>query len=256
MLREEFGFPEERLFTVADSVNTDRFRPFDGSPAWEAERRRLRDELGIPQDRRIIVYLGLLAPYQGTNLLLEAAQLVLKRCSDVHFLIMGYPDVRPYQQLAESLGVAGHVTLPGRIYYKDAHSYLALGDVAVAPKMSLTEGAGKITNYMAMGLPVVAFNTPVSREILGDAGIYAELGSTESLAEKLLLALENRELAQNLGRRAREKAVTEHSWELAASQIQAIYDHVLAARKGELPGIALEQARKIEHFRRPQVRVK
>ena len=38
--------------------------------------------------------------------------------------------------------------------------------MAAAPKMSRTEGNGKIANYMAMGLPTVAFETPVAREIL------------------------------------------------------------------------------------------
>ena len=55
-----------------------------------------------------------------------------------------------------------------------------LGDVAVAPKMSETEGAGKIVNYLAMGLPVVTFDTQVSRRKLFrashvDAGVVSRL---------------------------------------------------------------------------------
>jgi glycosyltransferase involved in cell wall biosynthesis len=117
ILHHEWNFPRERLYTVIDSVNTTRFHPFDGSPAWEAERQRLRQELGIPADRRIVAYIGLLAAYQGVNKLLEAAQQVIAQQPDVHFLIMGYPDVSSYRALAESLGVAEHVTLPGRILY-------------------------------------------------------------------------------------------------------------------------------------------
>ena len=121
----------------------------------------------------------MLAPYQGINVLMEAAQQLLPTMPDVHFLIMGYPGVDRYRRLASSLGIADHVTLPGRILYSDLHAYLALGDVAVAPKMSETEGSGKIPNYMAMGLPIVTFDTPVSREYLGDIGIYARFGSAE-----------------------------------------------------------------------------
>jgi glycosyltransferase involved in cell wall biosynthesis len=249
MIREDFDFPAERLFTVADSVDTDRFRPFDETPEWRAARDRLKAELGIPPERKVIAYLGLLAPYQGTNVLLEAARSVVERRPDAHFLIMGYPDVRPYRELAEHYGIGDHVTLPGRIMYKDAHTYLALGNLAVAPKMSATEGAGKITNYMAMGLPVVTFDTPVSYEILGDTGIYARFGSAESLADKLLMALDHPIVAGHLGFLGREKAVQEHSWALASSQISAIYEHVLATRRGELPGAALEQARTIERQR-------
>ncbi|NTV62027.1 MAG: glycosyltransferase family 4 protein [Oscillochloris sp.] len=223
LLRRAAAVPPAQLHTVTDSVDTDRFRPFDGSAAWQAQRAELRAQLGIPTDRRIVAYIGLLAPYQGTNVLIQAAQILAARQPDVHFLIMGHPDPHSYRAYAESLGVGDHVTLPGRIIYRDLHSYLALGDVAVAPKMSLTEGNGKISNYMAMGLPVVAFETPVSREILGESGIYARLGSAEDLAAKLELALEDRDLAMRMGAAGRARAVSDFSWEQAARRIEAIY---------------------------------
>jgi glycosyltransferase involved in cell wall biosynthesis len=231
-LYEQWQFPRDYLYTVPDSVNTERFHPFDGSPDWEGERQRLRSELGIPADRRIVVYIGVLAAYQGTNKLIEAARDVIERRPDVHFLIMGYPDVVSYRALAESLGVSDHVTLPGRILYRDLHSYLALGDVAVAPKMSETEGAGKITNYLAMGLPVVAFDTPVAHEILGNVGRYARYGDTQSLADEIVALLDNPREQEILSAAGRAKAVQEHSWELGALQIEAIYERALARRAG------------------------
>jgi len=231
-LHRDWNFPRDRLYTVTDSVNTERFRPFDGSAAWHEERLRLRAELGIPADRRVVVYLGLLAPYQGTDKLLQAAQHVLAQQLNTHFLIMGYPDVTSYRALAEQLGIADHVTLPGRILYKDAHAYLALGDVAVAPKMSATEGAGKITNYLAMGLPVVAFDTPVSREILGDVGVYAGMGDSADLGQQIVHVLNDEQRRADLGQRGRAKAVREHSWELGGQQIAAIYERAFARRAG------------------------
>lgn len=249
-LHNEWNFPRDRLYTVTDSVNTVRFHPFDGAPAWEAERQRLRQELGIPPDRRIVAYIGLLAPYQGTNKLLEAAQQVIAQRPDVHFLIMGYPDVTAYRKLAEALGVGDHVTLPGRILYKDLHAYLALGDIAVAPKMSATEGAGKITNYLAMGLPVVAFDTPVSHEMLGDLGVYARFGDSASLAEEIVRLLGEPERVRELGRLGRAKAVREHSWELGGQQIAAIYERAFARRAGRplppVPTVLAGEARPIE----------
>ncbi len=95
--------------------------------------------------------------------------------------------------------------------------------MAVAPKMSETEGSGKIPQYMAMGLPVVTFDTPVSREYLGDLGIYAQFGSADDLAMKLRLALEQHEWAQRLGRLGREQAVRQLSSDQAGPEIEAIY---------------------------------
>ncbi len=233
LLRRTGAVRPERLHAVPDGVDTERFRPYDGSPVWAAQRDELRAQLGIPPGRRIVVYIGLLAPYQGTNLLIEAARLLTARRPEVHFLIMGHPDPHSYRRLAASLGVVEHVTLPGRINYHDLHSYLALGDVAVAPKMSMTEGNGKIANYMAMGLPTVVFETPVAREILADTGLYAHLGSAESLAATLELALDDPALAARLGAAARARALAELSWEQAARTIEAIYAAAVAQRHGQ-----------------------
>ncbi len=242
LLRQKQAIAPHRLHTLIDGVDVNRFRPFDGSPAWEAQRQELRTQLGIPAGRRIVAYLGLLAPYQGTNVLLQAAQRLIPRIPDIHFLIMGYPDPESYYAYAKSLGIADHITMPGRIFYRDAHAYLALGEMAVAPKMSLTEGSGKISNYMAVGLPVVTFESPVSREILGDCGVYASMGSAEDLAEKIALVMENPPLADDLRARGRERAISDFSWERAAIQLEAIYDQVrkqkaYAAKPTQLPEI-------------------
>jgi glycosyltransferase involved in cell wall biosynthesis len=83
---------------------------------------------------------------------------------------------------------------------------------------------------MAVGLPVVTFDSPVSREILGDIGIYAQMGSVEDLAEKIALLLEDPPLAAQLGAAGRHRAVAEFSWEQAARQLESIYTLVLPGK--------------------------
>jgi glycosyltransferase involved in cell wall biosynthesis len=181
--------------------------------------------LGIPPDRKVVAYLGLLAPYQGTDLLLEAASIIVNEMGrrDIHFLIMGFPGVDTYRDQADRLGLDNWVSFPGRIPYPDAPRYLAVGDVAVAPKLSATEGAGKIGNYMAMALPVVAFNTPISHEYLGDLGIYAESGSSRSLAERLCSILDDPDRAREIGHKLRAKAIADLSWDETIEQIEGVY---------------------------------
>src|SRR3954462_3993453 len=94
--------------------------------------------------------------------------------------------------------------------------------------MSETEGSGKIPNYMAMGLPIITFDTPVSREYLGDIGIYARFGSAEDLAAKMRLALEQPEWAARLGQRGRGSALHELSSGRSGPEIEAIYAAALA----------------------------
>jgi glycosyltransferase involved in cell wall biosynthesis len=127
--------------------------------------------------------------------------------------------------MALQLGVADHTTFTGKIPYHQARTFLALGDVAVAPKMSATEGSGKILNYMAMALPTITFDTPVSREYLGEQGIYAVLGDPVSLAEGLLQGLSEAEGGQR-GAVLRRMATESYTWDRAAEVILQVYDSV------------------------------
>ena len=223
MLLEQWGCFPSRVQTLSDRVNTDTFVPAtDYAPG---ELTALRRSLGIPDGRKLIVYLGLLAAYQGTDILLESMQQILAQRSDVHLLLMGFPSVGLYAEMARSMGLADYVTLTGRIPYADAPKYMALGDVAAAPKLSLTEGAGKLLNYMAVGLPTVAFETPVAREYLGLDGFFAVKGDVNSLTAKLLQAVDGVESgqAQWLGHRLRQRAIQHFSWDEAGRQIEAAY---------------------------------
>jgi glycosyltransferase involved in cell wall biosynthesis len=229
LLIDKFGCDPSRIRAVPDCVNTDVFRPAtDYDPGM---LDALRSSLGIPPDRKLIVYLGLLAQYQGTDLLLQALRCMVQERRDVHLLLMGFPSVGYYQDQAAALGVSDFVTFTGRVPYEHAPMRLALGDVAVAPKLSLTEGSGKLLNYMAVGLPVVAFDTPVAREYLGSDGILATRGDVDSLAEKLLDCLfppaSDPQKYSHLGLRLRQRATVNYGWAKEGRRILRIYRQLL-----------------------------
>jgi glycosyltransferase involved in cell wall biosynthesis len=143
---------------------------------------------------------------------------------------MGFPSVDHYRSRAQALGVSEFVTFTGRVPYPQAPLYLALGDVAVAPKISLSESSGKLLNYMAVGLPVVAFDTPVAREYLGPNGIFATTGDPGSLAERLLGLLSPAgapEKRAALGERLRQRAAQQFSWEKGGYQIVDTYEQLV-----------------------------
>jgi len=233
-LRARTHDTSDRIATVTDAVNTQSFAPPTTALARGA-LSALKLSLGIPADRRVVVYLGLLAPYQGTDLLLEAAAIMVNEWGrrDAHFLVMGFPGVDRYRGQAESLGISGFVSFPGRIPYADAPRFLSVGDVAVAPKLSTTEGAGKIGNYMAMALPVVAFDTPVSREYLGGLGVYAQRGSSRSLAQKIREVLDNQDKHRQIGTLLRQQCISHLSWDEAIDSIEAIYERAKYRRMGK-----------------------
>ena len=224
LLMRDFGLPPARVHTVVDSVDTTRFRP---DPLTPAERLAGRAVIGAGPERRVIVYLGLLAPHQGTRVLLDAARIVVARDPRAFFLIGGFPGNEAYRLQAEALGLGTHTSFPGRIPYAEAERFLALGDIAVGPKLSETEGNGKLYNYMAMGLPTVAFDTAANREILGDLGVYAQHGNAEELAERLLALLARPAEALERGRILRARAIRYFSWDARTDELVQIYDQLL-----------------------------
>jgi glycosyltransferase involved in cell wall biosynthesis len=222
----DFAVRPDRIYHTYDGVDTDQFRP--GLDAAD-----LRAELKLPANKKIVVFVGLLKPYQGVDCLLEAIAHLAGplNYTDAHFLIMGFPDEDKYRARAVAMGIGDYVTLPGKIDYKALPRYLALGDVAVAPKLSPTEGDGKIYNYLANGLPIVAFDRPASKEILGDLAFYATLGDAKSLAAALHAALSNDELAAQRGAQGRAMAVERYSWLAVGRRLMAAYADVVARNK-------------------------
>ena len=216
------GVPKDRVRVLMDGVDTDVFAP----QAKEAIRARL----GLPKDRRIVVFLGVLNSYQGVDLLLEAAADLKGQGAKLHFLVMGFPEAG-YREKAEDLGLSEMMTFTGRVPYDEAALYLSAGDIAVSPKISLTEANGKLFNYIACGLPTVAFDTPVNREILGDDALYAKFGDVIELVGAIGRLAGDRELREELGTMGRERAVREHSWEARGEELTGVYRMVLRKAK-------------------------
>lgn len=213
-LTEQWNFPPSRVEGIIDGVDSDVFRPF---PRDEA-----RMALGIDDNRPTVVFLGVLNSYQGIDLLLESAKILKDRGRTPRFLIMGFPEEK-YRERAESLGIADLITFTGRIDYSLAPLYLCAGDIAVSPKISLTEANGKLLNYMACGLPTVVFDNPVNREIMGDAGIYGIQGNRTDFADRIEEILHDHKRRGELSTKLREKAVRDHSWHSRGEQLVEIY---------------------------------
>ena len=122
------------------------------------------------------------------------------------------------------------IRFTGKVDYGDAPLLLSAADIAVTPKLSPTEANGKIFNYMACGLPVVAFDTPVNREALGDTGVYAAYGDARDLADRIAALLADNSARALYSAKVREKALSDHSWSSRGTQLSDIYSAMLGIR--------------------------
>jgi glycosyltransferase involved in cell wall biosynthesis len=221
-LREGWGVSERRVVTLPDGVDTDVFRP--GLPADDLRRR-----LGL-EGKRVLVYLGVLTAYQGVDDLIEAWPAVRAAVPDAHLLLMGHPNEKRYRGEVARRGLAGSVTLTGRIEYQDTARYLGLGDVGVSPKHASSEANGKILHYMACGLPAVAYDGPVSRELMGEAGTRVPMRDVKALAAACAALLLDAGERERRGRTLRERAVAEFGWPALGKRLLEIYRACLDER--------------------------
>ncbi len=220
LLEEQFQLPSDKLVPLPDCANPRRFDPDQFTPEM---KQQLRQQLGLPTDTPLVAYLGLMTDYQGIPHLIEAAARLKQAGEKVHFLIMGYPNVARYKSIAQQKGVSDIITFTGKVQYQHAPAYLALGDIAVAPKMSTSEGSGKLLNYMALGQPVVAYDSAVHREYLGDLGVYAPSGDVAAFTEAIAALLRQPARRQELGQQLRQRALQTYSWQKAGEQIVSLY---------------------------------
>src|SRR5262245_10670725 len=221
-LLEIWRIPPERVVLLADGIDPDFLRP---APTPDD----LRERLGLV-GKRVVVYMGVLTEYQGIDDLLRAWPAVMTAVPDAHLLLMGHPNVERYRARAAELTPPGSVTVTGRIEYEETPQYLALGDIAVSPKHVSTEANGKLLNYMAMGLPSVAYDGPVSRELLGEAGVFAPMRDIGALAGALAGLLRDSQEQKLRGQALRERVVAHFGWPALGRRLVDVYRTCLEER--------------------------
>lgn len=209
------GVDRRSVTSLPDGVDLEAFRPEPADPA-------LVERLGLV-GKRTVVFLGVLTDYQGVDLLLDIAAIMAPTNPDVHVLVLGYPNEERYRAEAKARGLDEVMTFPGRVPYADAAQWLGVGAVAVSPKRSVTEANGKLVNYMACGLPVVASDLPVNRELLGESGVYAPIDDAEAFAARISELLADPERAREIGAALRMRAETEFAWPSLAKQLEGTY---------------------------------
>ena len=136
---------------------------------------------------------------------------------------MGYPNAAEYERAGRQAGLGDHLTFTGRVPYAQAPTFLRLCDLAVAPKRSETEGNGKVLNYMATGLPTVAYAGGVAAEFLGPDARLAERGSLPALAGEILRLVRRADERRAYGETLRERAERQFSWRRQVAKILDVY---------------------------------
>ena len=231
----KLGIPEEKIL-----VNPNRVDPlkFDPKIITREECIKLKRSLGIDEDKVVVGFTGTFGEWHGIPQLTEAIDKILKYAlsMNIHFLLIGAGKFKP--EAESQIGHYENVTFTGVVPYSDIQNYLAICDILVSPHNPQVDGREffgsptKVFEYMAMGKGIVASDLGQIGEVLKHnySAILVEPGNVNQLVEAILKLVEDKELREQLGKRAREDVVANYTWEKNAERVMKALEWVMNER--------------------------
>jgi glycosyltransferase involved in cell wall biosynthesis len=191
---------------------------------------RLRAELGIASDAKLVGAVGRLTPMKGFEHLLGAWPLVLEKHPEARLVLFGDGELRgALERQAARLGVAASVSFAG--FRDDVGALYDACDVFALPSVRDESMSHAALEALAHARPVVASEIASGGlEAARERGAcrIVPTGDERALAAALAEILGDRETRERMGLAARELALQEHSLELATDRLEAILRDVIA----------------------------
>lgn len=190
------------------------------------ERGRALVDLGIDPGSKVVVYTGNFEQYQGLSRLLNAVPLVAARVPGVVFLLIGAerPERHDLFGLYADQLREGRIVIVERQPRERIREFLALGDVLVSPRDSVSNVPIKVFEYMETGRPIVASDCDAHRSVLDqDRAILVGPAPTD-WADAIVELLENPQRAASLAGNALNYARQRLSRKTFRKMVLALYD--------------------------------
>ncbi len=204
------GIPKERVVVAHDGVDLAAFERVES-------QHQARQRLGLPQDKKVALYIGRVDGWKGTDTLLQAAALLP---NIVVAIIGGEP-----KQLETLKARYPQVRFLGFRPYKEIANNEAAADVLVLPNTGKDETSVRFTSplklftYMAAGKPIVASDLPSIREIVSEQEAFlVKADDPAALAAAVAQALTEADDAATRAAAAKSK-VSQYTWAMRAKRI-------------------------------------
>lgn len=190
-------FPAERVFTIPNGVDTNRFRPNHAKRAW------LRAELGIPEEAKVVGIVAALRPEKNHTQFIQAASEVLRHYPNTHFVIVGEgPERKTIEAAVSEHSCCDNFHLLGN--RSDTEQILAGLDLFCLTSRNEANPVS-ILEALACCVPVVSSDVgSISETVIeGKTGILTKPLSWQATADAMLRMLHNAPLAARMGRAGR-----------------------------------------------------
>jgi glycosyltransferase involved in cell wall biosynthesis len=178
----------------------------------------------------LVLWQGIISPYKGIDLLLEAWQKVEATMEDVHLLIVGTGPTDLLEQIREqirSLKLQRVEFHPRFISTEELVALYRAADIVVYPYRAITT-SGALATGLALGKTIVASDLPVFRELLtsGENALFFDPQKPIELANSLTQLLQDALFRERLAKNVRKMNFGEESWLSIANRTIDCYKFV------------------------------
>jgi len=206
------------------------------------DAQRLRRKAAVPAllrgRKHLVAYIGVMGPQDGVDLAVRAAAHMVHDLGreDVAFTFMGAGDsYEDIVALRDELALQDYLELPGRVPDETVLDVLSTAAVGLSPdpKNPLNDVStmNKTMEYMAFGLPVVAFDLKETRVSAGEAASYLPSGDVEAYAKEIVELLDNPQQREAMGRLGRLRIEEELGWPYQRDAYVGVYDKLVGRHR-------------------------
>ena len=195
-----------KLLPKADEIILSPHPIFPSNDKIGLSKSEARQHLNLPLNCPFLLFFGIIRPYKGLGILLQAFSKILQQQPDTHLLVVGecWEDQSKYLSLIQSLNIADHIHIVDHyIPDREVSAYFKAADVFIAPYIGGTQ-SGAVKLALGYGLPVVTTDV-INDEIikwLPDRCVIVPSENPSALAEGILEGLtrpiQNHDQVRNL----------------------------------------------------------
>jgi glycosyltransferase involved in cell wall biosynthesis len=224
------GVPEEKIAIIPNGIDLSEYAELPPKGSF-------KKKFSIPEDRKIILYIGRIHKIKGIDFLVRAYAYLKNemRCKDAVLVIVGSDDgfLGEVKSLVQSLGISRFVIFTGPLYGEEKLGAYVDSDIVVLPSRYETFPNVVLEAYACSKL-VVASNVEAIPDIVlhGKTGLLFQAGDVKGLANAIAYMLTHSEEAERMGRNARRLVEERFSIDRVVTQLEALYEKVLKDELG------------------------
>lgn len=217
---------KKKLISIPPGVDIEKY---SGEKSF-----KIHDEFNIPHFSKIVLFVGVMSEahaHKGVDQLIHSFKIVLNEFEDAYLVLAGGGDmIDKYKKLCKKLNIENKVIFPGFLDEKELIEYYRSSDVVVLPSTTIQEGFGMVLiEGNACEKPVIGTKIGGIQYVIeeGKTGLLVPPKDPELLADSIIKLLEDRKLADKMGKSGRKLVENEYNWDYITDKTERVYKELI-----------------------------